>query len=73
MMARIVGFIGAGLLAGCADLNSLNYVLGSGDANYDVLKTATDACQAKGGVVAPRKHYDPRSLTGYECVFGKAG
>ncbi len=59
-------------LAGCGGLADRSYVLDQGDANYDALKAATAACEAKGGAIRPRKDYDQRDLSGYECAIGKA-
>ena len=72
MIGRILGLVSLLASSACATINDASYVLGSGDANYDALKSATDACAAKGGVVRPRPNYDGRQLSGYVCAIGKA-
>ena len=62
----------AAALAGCASLGQTSYDLGTGDANYDALKSATQACGAQSGTVHLKSGYDGRDLAGYECVLGKA-
>jgi hypothetical protein len=42
-----------------------------GDANYDALKEATDACKAKGGAFELKKGGDPTHLGDYQCVMAK--
>ena len=59
-------------LAGCAGLGAPSYELGTGDANYDALNTATKTCEADGGQVKLRSGYDNRRLDSYLCVGGKA-
>ena len=71
MMGK-AAFVLALALAGCGGLGQGSYELGSGDANYDALKTATLACQAQGGAIRRRNGYDGRDLSGYECAGGKA-
>jgi hypothetical protein len=39
-----------------------------GDANYDALKAADDACKAKAGTFSLKKGGDPTHLGDYECV-----
>ncbi|MHB8529697.1 MAG: hypothetical protein ACYC8V_09335 [Caulobacteraceae bacterium] len=50
-----------------------DYDLPQGDANYDALKAAVEACKAQGGRVQLRAGYDSRVLSNYQCKFGKAG
>lgn len=38
-----------------------------GIASYDALKTARDACLAKGGDLRLAKEGDPQSITAYVC------
>ncbi len=59
-------------LLGCASLSGPSYVLDAGDANYDALKRATQACEARHGQIELRKGYDGRDLSNYECAIGKA-
>jgi len=42
-----------------------------GDANYDALKAADDACKAKGGKYTLKNGGDPTHLGDYECVTPK--
>ena len=42
-----------------------------GDASYDALKSADDACKAKGGTLDLKKGGDPTHLGDYECVTAK--
>ena len=49
-----------------------SYGLGQGDANYDAVKGATQACQAQGGQIHLKNGYDGRELASYECKIGKA-
>ena len=73
MRARLA-IVGAALgaaLAGCGSLSQAPYDLGSGDANYDALKAATQSCQAQGGEVRLRSGYDGRQMSSYQCVIGK--
>ena len=59
-------------MAGCADVTTPSYELGTGDANYDALNAATKTCQEQGGVVKLKSGYDGRMLDSYMCVGGKA-
>jgi hypothetical protein len=42
-----------------------------GDANYDALKAADDACRAKGGKFTLKNGGEPTHLGDYECVTPK--
>jgi hypothetical protein len=42
-----------------------------GDANYDALKAADDACRAKGGTFKLKDGGEPTHLGDYECVTAK--
>ena len=42
-----------------------------GDASYDSLKDATDACKAKGGTFTLKTGGDPTHLGDYACVMAK--
>jgi hypothetical protein len=42
-----------------------------GDANYDALKAADDACRTKGGKFTLKDGGDPTHLGDYECVTAK--
>jgi hypothetical protein len=59
-------------LYGCASTAQESYGLGSGDANYDAIKGATQACQARGGQIRLKNGYDGRELASYQCKIGKA-
>jgi len=67
----MLGTLAAVALAGCGGLSQAPYDLGSGDANYDALKAATQSCQAQGGEVRLRSGYDGRQMSSYQCVIGK--
>ncbi len=43
----------------------------NGDASYDSLKAATDACKAKGGDFRLRDGGDPTHLGDFSCVMSK--
>jgi hypothetical protein len=43
----------------------------SGDVTYDTLKSATEACKAKGGELRLKNGGDPTQLGDYECVQEK--
>ncbi|HEX3916025.1 MAG TPA: hypothetical protein VHW60_01715 [Caulobacteraceae bacterium] len=38
-----------------------------GDANYDTVKAASDACTAKGGTFQLKQNGDPTHMGDYEC------
>jgi hypothetical protein len=42
-----------------------------GDANYDALKAAHDACASKGGTFQLKPGGDPTHLGDYDCQTGK--
>jgi hypothetical protein len=43
-----------------------------GDANYDALKAADDACRTRGGTFKLKDGGDPTHLGDYECVMPAA-
>ncbi len=59
-------------LCACASTAPDSYGLGPGDANYDAIKAATQACQAQGGQIHLKNGYDGRELASYQCKIGKA-
>ena len=59
-------------LCACGSAPADSYGLGQGDANYDAIKTATQACEAQGGQIRLKSGYDGRDLSSYECKIGKA-
>jgi hypothetical protein len=59
------------LAAACNTGPEGNTYYEQGDANYDALKQATDACKAKGGSFELRKGGDPTHLGDYACVTPK--
>jgi hypothetical protein len=65
--------IGAMLLAlaACANGPEGNAWYQLGDANYDALKAANDACVAKGGKFQLKSGGDPTHLGDYECSMPK--
>ncbi|HEY2706624.1 MAG TPA: hypothetical protein VGI95_01110 [Caulobacteraceae bacterium] len=59
-------------LAGCAtDGPEGSAWYEHGNADYDSLKTATDACKGKGGVFTLKPGGDPTHLGDYDCKIGK--
>ena len=58
-------------VAGCADTGEGPSWRESGDATYDALKSATDACAKSGGELHLKGGGDPTHLGDYECVKGK--
>ncbi|HUO12302.1 MAG TPA: hypothetical protein VMU37_06050 [Caulobacteraceae bacterium] len=72
-MRRIAIIVGAAvLLAACASGPEGNAWYQQGDANYDALKAAHDACAAKGGTYQVKQGGDPTHLGDYECVGAKS-
>ncbi|HUZ13603.1 MAG TPA: hypothetical protein VMU93_12210 [Caulobacteraceae bacterium] len=71
-MIRIV--LAAALLAvltGCADTGAGGAWYQQGDASYDALRRATDACQETGGRYRLKQRGDPAYLGDYACVKDK--
>ena len=62
---------GLGGLAACTLGPEGNTYYEQGDANYDALKQATEACKAKGGSFVLRKGGDPTHLGDYACEMAK--
>lgn len=56
-------------LTGCA--SNANYNLQDGDANYDAVKKASEACKARGGEIALKSGGDTTELGDYQCKMGK--
>jgi hypothetical protein len=54
-------------LSACA-----SYGTPDGDANYDVMKTATDQCEAKGGRLQLKAEHDGHKISDYDCKIGGA-
>ena len=65
--------MGAAMLVcvACADTGEGRAYYESGDANYDALKKATEACKAKGGELRLKSQGDPTHLNDYACVGAK--
>jgi len=58
--------------AGCADSGGSGRAwYENGDATYDNLKAATDACKAKGGDLQLNNGGDPTHLGDYDCIMAK--
>jgi len=68
-MSRHVVLVVALLLLGACDTTS---GAGQGDANYDAMKSASDACKAQGGELELKSGYDGRSVSDYACKNVKA-
>jgi hypothetical protein len=49
-----------------------SYGVPDSDANYDAIKGATDACQARGGHLQLKAEHDGRAVSDYECKTGGA-
>jgi len=58
-------------LAACAGGPEGNAWYQIGDANYDALKAAHDACAAKGGKYQLQPGGDPTHMGDYECSMPK--
>jgi hypothetical protein len=67
--ASLAGLTSVAACAGNGPEGNTYYQIG--DANYDALKAADDACKAKGGTFALKKGGDPTHLGDYECVTAK--
>ena len=71
-MRRILAFVGlAAALAACADHGSGAAWYEPGDANYDALRAADNACKAKGGTFVLKDGGDPIHLGDYDCKNAK--
>jgi hypothetical protein len=68
--ASVAGLAG---LAACNTGPEGNPYYQVGDANYDALKAADDACKAKGGTYSLQKGGDPTHLGDYQCVMPPKG
>jgi hypothetical protein len=68
----IAGF--AGPLAACSTNDGAegNPWYSQGDATYDTIKQATDACRATGGTFQLKKGGEPTHMGDYECVMPPA-
>jgi hypothetical protein len=58
-------------LAACASSGGGAAWYESGDATYDDLKRATEACKANGGELHLREGGDPQHLGDYACLKDK--
>ena len=68
-MKQVLVVIGAlALVAACSSGPEGNAWYQQGDANYDAVKSAHDACVAKGGVFQVKPQGDPTHLGDYECI-----
>jgi hypothetical protein len=71
-MRRVLAIAGlAAALAACADHGSNAAWYESGDANYDAVRVAADACKAKGGEFQLKPGGDPTHLGDFECKNAK--
>jgi hypothetical protein len=68
-MTRLLAFGATLLMLGACDTTSGG---GQGDANYDAIKTAADACKAQGGELQLKSGYDGRAVSDYACKNVKA-
>jgi hypothetical protein len=62
---------GLASIAACTTGPEGNTYYEQGDANYDALKAADDACKAKGGTFTLKQGGDPTHLGDYACVTAK--
>jgi hypothetical protein len=65
-MALVLGALA--LLAACSSGPEGKAWYEEGDANYDAVKAAHDACVAKGGDYQVRQGGDPTHLGDYQCI-----
>jgi uncharacterized lipoprotein YmbA len=70
MRALIIGGMLLGLAA-CSSGPEGNAYYQLGDASYDALKAASDACTAKGGKFQLKSGGEPTHLGDYECLMPK--
>jgi hypothetical protein len=68
--ALIIGGLLLGLAA-CSSGPEGNAWYQIGDANYDALKAANDACVAKGGKFQLKSGGEPTHMGDYECLMPK--
>jgi hypothetical protein len=61
------------VLAACEDTNTGNAWYEEGDATYDKLKLAHDACTGKGGTWQLKPQGDATHMGDYECLTAKKG
>jgi hypothetical protein len=69
--ARVLTLLAATALALGACASNANYSLQEGDANYDAVKKASEACKARGGEIQLKSGGDATELSDYECKMGK--
>ena len=67
MIRAAVAFATLLALSACASGPEGNPWYSQGDANYDALKAAADACKAKGGDYQLKPGGDPTHLGDYDC------
>jgi hypothetical protein len=70
--AALVALGGCGGNAGGDESNGGRAWYESGDATYDDLKRANEACKASGGEFQLKKGGDPTHLGDYACIKDKA-
>ena len=68
--ALVIGAMLLGLAA-CASGPEGNTYYQQGDASYDALKAASDACTTKGGKFELKSGGDPTHLGDYACLMPK--
>jgi hypothetical protein len=71
MIRLILALTALGALGACSSSGSGAAWYEQGDANYDALKAAHDACAAKGGTYQVKPGGDPTHLGDYECQGAK--
>ncbi len=70
-MIRTAALMTLAALALGACASNANYGLQEGDANYDAVKKASEACKARGGEIHLKSGGDTTELGDYECQMGK--
>jgi hypothetical protein len=73
LLAIAAALAALGSVAGCGanDAAEGNPWYSVGDANYDTVKAAADACKAKGGTFQLKPNGDPTHMADYECAKPK--
>jgi hypothetical protein len=75
ILALTIAVAGLAPLAACNTNDGAegNPWYSQGDANYDTIHRATDACKAKGGTFQLKKGGDSTHMGDYECVMPTQG
>jgi hypothetical protein len=71
--AAVFGLLAPLAACGTGDAAEGNPWYQIGDATYDTIKAASDACKAKGGEFQLKKGGDPTHMGDYECAMPAKG